>query len=79
MKVPRDREPSLRSAISIVFNPKIQLQEIRFENFISRDGLREHSGWLFSIKQMPVLPWRMVTGRLIPIAGDNVLIFSTGD
>jgi hypothetical protein len=28
---------------------------------------------------MTVLPWRMVTGRLIPIAGSNVLIFTAGD
>jgi hypothetical protein len=28
---------------------------------------------------MTVLPWRMVTGGLIPIAGGKVFIFSTGD
>jgi hypothetical protein len=28
---------------------------------------------------MTILPWRIVTGTLVPIAGGNVLIFSTRD
>jgi hypothetical protein len=45
MKVARGREPSRRSAIPIAINPKILLEKVRFEDFISPDGLRERSGW----------------------------------
>jgi hypothetical protein len=30
------------------------------------------------MKQMTVLPWQMVNGSLVPIAGGKVLIFATG-